>query len=250
MFVVRKTNHSLASIITFALVMSSFPLHAQEPSVGNDDSTITYTATYFNQYEPFSVSDMLDRIPGINIARGSNFNNSGGPGSSGGSDRRGLGLGGDQVLIYGRRITGKENEGNSQLSRIPANQGERIEIIRGTSGDLDIRGGTQVINIVLLEAESRSSFAYEVNADHYHDGEIQPGAKFSVSGQQGNLDYLISAESEPRYEYRKGFETSTRADGTANDTVVRKQITDQQPAIFSTNLGSFQYTVSTERCTW
>ena len=243
MFVGRKTNHSLASIITFALVISSFPLHAQEPSVGNDDSTITYTATYFNQYEPFSVSDMLDRIPGINIARGGNFNNSGGPGSSGGSDRRGLGLGGDQVLINGRRITGKENEGNSQLSRIPANQVERIEIIRGTSGDLDIRGGTQVINIVLLEAESRSSFAYEVNADHYHDGEIQPGAKFSVSGQQGNLDYLISAESEPRYEYRKGFETSTRADGTANDTVVRKQITDQQPAIFSTNLG-YQFTTN------
>lgn len=243
MFPNWKTNHSLASIITLALAMSSFCLHAQESSVGNDDSTVTYSAAYFNQYEPFSVSDMLDRIPGINVARGGNFNNSGGPGSSGGSERRGLGLGGDQVLINGRRITGKENEGNSQLTRIPANQVERIEIIRGTSGDLDIRGGSQIINIVLLEAESRLSFNYEVNADHNHDGEIKPGAKFSASGQQGNLDYLISFESEPRYEYRKGFETSTLADGSANDTVERKQITDQQPTTFSTNLG-YQFTTN------
>ena len=243
MFPNWKTNHSLASIITLALAMPSFCLHAQESSVVNDDSTVTYSAAYFNHYEPFSVSDMLDRIPGINVARGGNFNNSGGPGSSGGSERRGLGLGGDQVLINGRRITGKENEGNSQLTRIPANQVERIEIIRGTSGDLDIRGGSQIINIVLLEAESRLSFNYEVNADHNHDGEIKPGAKFSASGQQGNLDYLISFESEPRYEYRKGFETSTLADGSANDTVERKQITDQQPTTFSTNLG-YQFTTN------
>ena len=92
-----------------------------------------------------------------------------------------------------------------------------------------------------MEAESRSSFAYEINADHNHDGEIQPGAKFSVSGQQGSLDYLISAESEPRWEYRKGFETSFLANGTANDTIVRRQTTDQQPAIFSANLG-YQFT--------
>ena len=243
MFPNWKTNHSPASIITLALAMSSFCLHAQEPPVGNDDSTVTYSAAYFNQYEPYSVSDMLDRIPGINIARGGNFNNSGGPGSSGGSERRGLGLGGDQVLINGRRITGKENEGNSQLTRIPANQVERIEIIRGTSGDLDVRGGSQIINIVLLEAESRLSFNYEVNADHNHDGEIKPGAKFSASGQQGNLDYLVSFESEPRYEYRKGFETSTLADGLANDSVERKQITDQQPTTFSTNLG-YQFTTN------
>ena len=236
-----RNKYPLASAISLALAISSQSLFAQVPSTSVDDSTVTYPATYFDQYEPFSVSDMLDRIPGINIARGDNFNSSGGPGSSQGSDRRGLGLGGDQVLINGRRITGKENEGNSQLSRIPASQVEKIEIIRGTSGDLDVRGGTQVINIVLLEAESRSSFAYEINADHNHDGEVQPGAKFSESGQQGNLDYLISAESEPRWEYRKGFEDSFLADGTANDFIVRRQTTDSQPAVFSANLG-YQFT--------
>ena len=80
-----------------------------------------------------------------------------------GRKSRGLGAGGDQVLINGRRIAGKENEGSSQLSRIPAREVDYIEIIRGTSGDLDVRGGTQVINIVLTQDQARTSYVYEVN---------------------------------------------------------------------------------------
>ena len=214
----------------------------QEPSISDDDATVVYQASYFAQYQLLSVSDMLDRIPGINVAR-QGSGNQGGPGSSQGSSRRGLGLGGDQVLINGRRITGKENEGNSQLSRIPANQVERIEIIRGTSGELDVRGATQLINIVLLEAESRSSIAYEINADHLHDGEIKPGAKLSLSGQNGDLDYLISGETEPRWENRKGFESSFLPNGLPNDTVFRRTITDRQPVTFSSNVG-YQFSSS------
>ena len=36
----------------------------------DQDSTATYPATYFADFDPHSVSDMLDRIPGINVARG------------------------------------------------------------------------------------------------------------------------------------------------------------------------------------
>lgn len=205
--------------------------------VAENDSTVTYPAEFFAQYEPFSVNDMLDRIPGINVARGGGGGGNGGPGSSGGSGRRGLGLGGDQILINGRRTTGKENEGNSQLSRIPANQVQYIEIIRGTSGELDVRGGSQVINIVLLEAENRSSLAYELNADHLHDGELKPGGKVSLTGQRGAMDYLFSIETEPRWERRKGFESSILADGSPNDDISRITTTDSQPLVLSTNLG-------------
>ena len=227
---------TLAAVVSSYLIGSSNFTVGQEPSISDDDATVVYPASYFAQYQLLSVSDMLDRIPGINVAR-QGSGNQGGPGSSQGSSRRGLGLGGDQVLINGRRITGKENEGNSQLSRIPANQVERIEIIRGTSGELDVRGATQLINIVLLEAETRSSIAYEINADHLHDGEIKPGAKLSLSGQNGDLDYLISGETEPRWENRKGFETSFLPNGLINDTVFRRTITDLQPLTFSSNVG-------------
>ena len=231
----NKKNTSKIFVVACLLVSPSL-IFGQEPNISDDDATVTYPASYFSQYQLQSVSDMLDRIPGINVAR-QGSGNRGGPGSSQGSSRRGLGLGGDQVLINGRRITGKENEGNSQLSRIPANQVQRIEIIRGTSGELDVRGATQLINIVLLETDTRSSFTYEVNADHLHDGEVKPGAKLSLSGQSGRFDYLISGETEPRWANRKGFESSFLANGTKNDTVSRRTITDQQPTTMSSNIG-------------
>lgn len=227
---------SLIAALSLASGVLAAPLHAQEQPITSADATVTYPASYFDQYAPFSVDDMLNRIPGINLAR-QGGGGDGGPGSSGGSSRRGLGLGGDQVLINGRRITGKENEGNSQLSRIPANQVQYIEIIRGTSGDLDVRGGSQVINIVLLQTATRSSVAYELNTDRYHDGAIKPGGKISLTGQNGAFAYLLSAESESRWEYRVGFEESVFADGSPNDTVSRLSTRDSQPLSLSTNFG-------------
>ncbi len=208
---------------------------AQDAPVIAEDSTVTYPSSFFAQYEPFSVNDMLDRIPGINLAR-QGGGGGGGPGSSGGNNRRGLGMGGGQVLINGRRVAGKENEGNSQLARIPASQVDYIEIIRGTSGELDVRGGAQVINIVLLEAETRSSVAYEFNTDHYHDDALKPGGKIAWSGSRGGLDYLVSAESEPRYEHRIGHETSVLADGGPNERVKRVSTRKAQPLVLSSNL--------------
>lgn len=226
--------HLPVMTLAAAAILLASAASAQEPTT-NNQSTVTYPASFFAQYEPFSVNDMLNRIPGINLALGGG--DTGGPGSSQGSDRRGLGAGGDQILINGRRIAGKENEGNSQLSRIPANQVQYIEIIRGTSGDLDVRGGNQVINIVLLEAESRSSIAAEVNVDHYHDGTLDPGGSVSFSGQRGAFNYLMSVAAEPRYEFRDGFETSILPDGTPNDIVIRQEYRDQTTKTATANFG-------------
>jgi len=215
------------------LLASSIQLAAaQNQPTTDDDSTVTYPASFFAQYQPYSVNDMLIRIPGINLALGGG----GGAGALDGN-RRGLGAGGDQVLINGRRIAGKGNEGNQQLSRIPATEVQYIEIIRGTSGDLDVRGGTQVINIVLLEAESSTSYAYEINVDHYQDGKYQPGGKFSATGQNGGFNYFLSAELEPRWEFRDGFEESFNLAGGLNETIDRDQGQDAWPTAFAANLG-------------
>ncbi|MDP6653668.1 MAG: hypothetical protein QGF90_16430 [Gammaproteobacteria bacterium] len=65
-------------------VMQANHVLAQDAPTRGDDATVTYPATYFEQYEPFSVADMLDRIPGINVAR-QQGPSSGGPGSSQGA---------------------------------------------------------------------------------------------------------------------------------------------------------------------
>ena len=69
----------------------------------------------------------------------------------GGRSGRGLGSGAGEILINGQRITGKNNGGRSALARISADQVEHIEIIRGTSTELNIRGGGQIVNVVLLD---------------------------------------------------------------------------------------------------
>lgn len=113
---------------------------------------------------------------------------------------------------------------------------DHIEIIRGTSGELDVRGSTQIINIVLHGEISNTSLFYEANENYYHNGELKPGGQLSYSGQAGKLNFLVSGSAVPEYEYRILGETSALADGTLNDQIDEDRITDQTTYTLSTNL--------------
>lgn len=225
---VRRLSHNVFKLSLLSMALStSVHLAAQSQTDSSlDDSTVVYDADFFQQFSPVSVNDMIDRIPGIGLALG-----------NGGNNRRGLGGGANEVLINGQRITGKSNEGRSQLSRIAANQVDFIEIIRGTSDEIDVRGGGQVVNIVLLDAKSRSSIAAEINTDRLQDGTLQPGAKFSYSGQTGDFNYLFHVESEPRYRQRLGREVSRDADGKLLETRSEDNVRDQNEFETSMNIG-------------
>ena len=94
----------------------------------------------------------------------------------GGGDR-GLGTGGN-LLINGQRIAGKGNSARDQLDRITAAEVERIEIIRDTSGALNVRGASEVINVILLASQSRSSTTVElVNRLNHDDTRSRPEAR-------------------------------------------------------------------------
>ncbi|MFM1895134.1 MAG: hypothetical protein RLZZ385_208 [Pseudomonadota bacterium] len=187
------------------------------PADALESATITYPASYFSEYSPVSVNDMVNLIPGINLAMGGNRND----------NRRGLGAGENEILINGQRMTGKSNSGRDQLSRISASQVEYIEIIRGASEDLAVRNSGQTLNIVLVDAPSRQSINTEINADYTRDGTVDPGGKFSISGQNGQLNYLLSAEAEPRYNQEIRQEVSLLPNGQLNDTIFEEEIRDQ-----------------------
>ena len=93
-----------------------------------------------------------------------------------------------------------------------------IEIIRGTSEEMDIRSGGQVVNIVLLDSRSRSNITAEANMDRYHDGTFDPGAKLSWTGQSGPLNYLFHLEGEPSYQNRLSKEFSRDPAGKLLET--------------------------------
>lgn len=215
-----------SAFLAVTLLSSAACLHAQQATEG--DSTVVYTAEYFEQWAPVTAQDMINRIPGIGSPTGGNF------GSRGGG--RGLGGGGgNQILIDGKRVAGKSNEANSQLQRISASKVRHIELIRGTSADLDVRGD-QILNIVLTEALSSRTYSYEINTDRYMDGHVQPGGKIAVNGREGSFNYLISAEAEPRHDYRPSYETSVLGDYSPNDEVREQRVRDQTTYTYAANL--------------
>ena len=201
---------------------------AQNPSNAEEsaNSTVIYTADSFSQYNPITASDMLDRIPGVSL-RG------GGPGSGRGD--RGLGTGGN-LLINGQRIAGKGNSARDQLDRITAAEVERIEIIRDTSGALNVRGASEVINVILLASQSRSSTTVELVNRLNHDDTLETGGSVAWSKQVGNFQALVNLEARPNYENRDNREVRLGPDNEVVGTLFETNIRDQQENTLSSNM--------------
>lgn len=192
----------------------------------NAASTVVYSADFFAQYNPVTANDMLDRIPGISLRNG---------GGGGGGGDRGLGTGGN-LLINGQRIAGKDNSAQDQLQRITAAEVERIEIIRDTSGALNVRGAGEVINVILVAVASRSSTTVELVNRLNHDDTFETGGSVAWSQQIGNFQALVNLRSRPNYENRDNREVRLGPDGELLGTLFQTEIRDQDEQTFSTNL--------------
>ena len=161
----RKPKLVIALSSNIALILFFLSTFSNDVTAQNnvgDKSTVVYPSSYFLEYAPVTALDMLNRIPGMELSNpsrrsrtGSSSSSSGRGGSFANVSRGGRGLGsgsgGTQILINGKRTAGKNNDTTAQLRRIDADQIDYIEIIRGTSGDLDVRGSTQIANVVLFE---------------------------------------------------------------------------------------------------
>lgn len=230
------------------LILGLAPGALAQDNVG-DESTVIYPASYFEEFSPITAQDMLDRIPGMSSSGGRGGGgpprgfSSGGPPGAGPSNvtRGGRGFGGgrsggNEILINGKRTAGKNNNTSGILDRITAAQVDHIEIIRDTSGSLDVRGSGQVVNVVLFEELSDTSFSYDVNMDRYVGDEVRPGGNFALSGQAGGLSYVVSASATPRYYEQTTRENSVLGDYSPNDFIWEERITDASTYEFSTNL--------------
>ena len=231
---------SFSNLSCFLLLLG-VPLGSQAQSISGDETTVTYPASYFAEYAPVSAKDMLDRIPGAGSTTGGGPPGSGGGfrGSGGGGGGRGFGSGsgGSEILINGKRTAGKSNQTSGLLNRINAEQVNYIQLIRGTSGELDVRGSDQVINIVLFEELDNSSLTYQLNADRYRDSHTQPGANLSYANRIGGFDFVLSAVAEPRYGHDEIEEDSILGNFSPNDRVIEDRIREQTSYDLTANLG-------------
>ena len=230
-------THCLAILGLFSIAFFSSQSLSQ---IAEDEATVTYPSSYFAEYGSVTAKDMLDRIPGVGSTTGGGSSSSGGfRGGGGGSGGRGFGSGSSssEILINGKRTAGKNNQTSGILNRITADQVDYIQIIRGTSGELDVRGSGQVVNIVTFEEVSASSLQYQINADHQYDGHTQPGGDLSYSNRIGGLDLVLSAVAEPRYNHEESKEDSVLGDLSSNDRVIEERTTEQTSYEYTANLG-------------
>jgi outer membrane receptor for ferrienterochelin and colicins len=230
----KRLAHLTAKLPLTLILAFALPLSASAQDTTGDDSTVIYPASYFSQWGPRTAQDMLDRIPGQANTGGP----SGGRGNpTAGGRGLGSGSGGTEILIDGKRTAGKNNQAGNLLRRIAFDQVQEIQIIRGTSGDLDVRGSGQVINVVLLEALESQSVSWDATAAMAQDGEFIPSGSIAVNGQRGEFNYLFTLRSNPRYSHSVTHERSILADFGRNDVISEHRINDSDNNEISMNLG-------------
>jgi len=193
----RRTSWLLVSSSLLA-----FPAFAQsEENAESADATVdgtaeapaggqNYTPDFFARFSPNSALDMVQQIPGFTIQQG--------------DDRRGLGQGGDNVLINGERVSGKSNDAITTLGRISATNVTRIEVRDGASLDIPGLSG-QVVNIIAETSGISGNFSWNPQFRARITNPRLTNGEISISGTQGAFDYTLSLSNTDN-SFRGGSE--------------------------------------------
>jgi hypothetical protein len=132
-----RLRTGLAAMSALALAPPSIAQEAPR-SPEATSAVRTYDPAFFSRFNPVTAQDMVRQLPGFNIDSGSSL--------------RGFGATAGNVLIDGQRPSLKTSI-YDELGRISAKSVERIELIgAAAAGDIDVRGYTEIANVVLKPA--------------------------------------------------------------------------------------------------
>ena len=142
----------------------------------------TYMPADFARFAPKNALDMLSQVPGFVIRQA--------------TQERGLGQATGNVLINGQRISGKSNDVLTELSRIPAANVTRIEILDGATLDIPGLSG-QVANVVAKSGDDFSGqFSWTPSFRQRNTDPVFLSASVSVSGKGGPFDYTLGLQNQ------------------------------------------------------
>ena len=139
--------------------------------VGEREGVIVFRPDYFVQSRPNTALDMIGRLPGFQYDEGASV--------------RGLAGTAGNVLVDGKHPASKSDSLGDILSRIPANQVDRLELIRGGAPGIDMQGRTVVVNVVRKVADSFQQ-TLTANAQWFlQSGRTLPGFRYEATRKQG-----------------------------------------------------------------
>ncbi len=144
-----------------------------QPRVENDRQI--YEVAQFARFAPQTALDLVSEIPGFTIAAI--------------STDRGLGEPSQNVLINGQRITGKSNDAETTLARIPVSTVVRLEI--ADAATMNVSGITgQVLNVVTRADALQGNFVWRGRVR----SRIAPmftSAEIGISGRLGQGSFTL-----------------------------------------------------------
>lgn len=166
----------------------------------------TYTPEDFTRFAPRTALDLARQVPGFSIREG--------------DGARGLGQADTNVLINGRRISGKSNGPVAALQRIPVEEVVRLELVDGAS--LDIGGLTgQVLNVVTSSSGAISGqFRYAPEFRSKGTPARLLDASVSLAGGGGKSEWTLALENDANRRGNDGIEQVFDGAGNLIDTRV------------------------------
>ncbi len=178
-----QLNLSRATLaLLLGAAMGSAPARAQAPVdvPAAENGKRVFLPAFFASYGPVSALDMVERIPGFSIEQG--------------EDRRGFGENLVNVLIDGDRPSTKSESLQTILSRIPASQIDRIELIEQAGADGETRGVGQTVNVI-RKGGSALTGTYDANVNFGTRYGILPFANVSATLKRGPTTYEVNFSS-------------------------------------------------------
>ncbi|MBL8650878.1 MAG: TonB-dependent receptor plug domain-containing protein [Sphingopyxis sp.] len=184
------------------------PAPTEAPVGGQRTQGQVYTPADFARYAPKNAYDMLNQVPGFSIRDNENL--------------RGLGVATGNVLFNGERPSNKADDMYTQLSRIPAGNVERIEIVDGATLDIPGLSG-QVANIVYRADSFSGQFSWKPEFRAHYTDPLFTRGDVSVRGRQGEIEYEAALNNDNSARSGAGGPTLIY-DGLGNIIETRRDI--------------------------
>lgn len=198
---------SLAALSAPALAQEAAPAtgDAPPPVSAPAGSKRVFTPADFTRFAPRTALDMLNQVPGFSI-RGED------------TSSRGLGQASGNVLLNGKRISGKSTDPVTALQAIPAGNVTRIEIV--DAAEVDVPGLTGQVANVVYEAKKKfgGQFTYRPEFRAHYADPLYTRGDVSVSGTTGPLEYTVSLKNDASRSSAGGPTIITRGDGSLFET--------------------------------
>jgi len=161
------------------------------------EAVTRYEPDFFETYNVVNAWDMVARVPGFTVDLGDNV--------------RGFGGAAGNVLIDGERPSSKQGL-QTILRRIPASQVARLEHVRGSVGGIDMRGQTEVVNVIRREGAAGSG-SFEAQLKARESAVATFRGEVSYSDQLAGWSYTANLERDTNRNRWGGTEILRSVDG-------------------------------------